>query len=680
MSIFDKIRSQIAGGEASPDKEDKTPADQTKGEQDLASFVRKKFEDVRSQANRVAHEGIWMTNIAYLLGFDSVFYDTATKQFKPANSSKGYLSRNRLRSNQILPAVQNRQARLCKVPPRWETRPNSMDQEDKEAAKLGYEVLVMQWDKLELQQKRLLLSMWMQQCGHAFIHISHDELLGEPLVDPLTGEMDGYEGEVRADVCSAFECFADPLAMNMDDCSWFGRAKVRKLDYFKTHYGDKGAMVESEEAWLLSTQYEMRINSMNSVGPTASSGLTMQMENAAIELSYYEKRSKKHPRGRMIIIANGVVLKDDELPVGKIPFVKFDDVMVAGKFYSESTITHARPLQDYYNRILHKRAQWVDRMLAGKYLAEKRHGLEQESLNDQSGEVAEYDMVPNAPPPSIMPVPAIPSYAYEEGKEVKNDMFDIFGLSEVSRGQLPSAGIPAVGMQLLLEQDETRIGIEVEQHEHAWAKVGQLILMYVGEFYKTDRTLKTKGNLLEYAIRKFTGQDLRGNYDVSVVRGSTIPTSKAMRRQEILNLYGQGLLGNPQDPAVKEKILGFLEYGDIAEVYEDEAIKKAQVQRTIKQLEVGDIPVVNKLDPHDLHVIMKNNYRMSDKWDLLRPEIQQLFIADIDAHLMQFAILKNPGLQHPPQGLGAPPPPPLPTIEDGTLPPPMPMGGAGPVQ
>jgi hypothetical protein len=672
MSFFEAIRNKIAG--KSPDDADQpleSASDQSADEQALASFVKKKFEESRSQANRVAQEGNWMTNIAYLMGVDSVYYDTQTRNYKPVNRQGG-VSRNRLRSNQILPAVQNRLARLCKVPPRWDVRPNSMDHEDKEAARLGLEVLTMLWDKLALNSKRILLGMWLQECGHAYLTVSHDDTLGEPLIDPETDELEGYEGEVRVDVTSAFEGFPDPLASNMEECSWWGKAKVRKLEYFKSHFPERGHLVKAEDAWLLSTQYELRINSLNSASQTPSGGTTQQMKDAAIELTYYEKRSRKRPKGRLVIVSNGVILKDDELPVGEIPVVKFDDIVIAGKFYSESTITHARPLQDYYNRMLQKRARWVDKMLAGKYLAEKRHGLSKESLNDDSGEVVEYTAIPNAAPPTAMVVPSIPSYVYEEGKEVMTDMNAIFGLSEVSRGQLPSAGIPAVGMQLLLEQDETRIGIETEQHEHGWAKLGQLLLMYVGAFYKTERTLKTKGNALEYAIKKFSGADLKGNYDVSVVRGSTIPSSKSMRRQELLNLYHEGLLGNPQDANVRQKVLGFLEYGDVAEIYESDAIKKNQVQRTIQQLEQGQIPEVYKLDPHELHVIMKTDYRNSEKWALLAPEIQQIFDADIDQHLMQYATIKNPALNNPPPGLGAPPPGPLPTIEDGTLPPPMP--------
>lgn len=651
MGMFDDIRNKLTGGRDGNAPMD--TSDQNQEEKELAGFIKSKVEETRSQANRVAQEGIWMTNIAYLLGFDSVYYDPQAKQFRPSNAATTYVRRNRMRSNQLLPAAQNRLARMLKSPPKYDVVPNSMDEEDKEAARLGLEAINMVWNQQAINRKRIDLGMWIQQCGHAFIKVSFDPDLGDPLIDPQSDEIMGYEGAARVDVSSALECFADPLAKTLEEATWFAQCKVRKLDYFKTHYPERGDLVKEEGAWLLSAQYEMRINSLNSAS-SGSSGTTEQMKNAAIEISYYEKRSKKHPNGRHIIAANGVLLKNDELPFGEIPFAKFDDAVIGGKFYSEALLTHARPLQDQYNRLLEKRKQWADRLLAGKYIAAKGHGIIQEALNDQSGELIEYSPVPNAPEPHAVQVPVMPQYAYTESESIKKDLYDIMGISEISRGQLPSASIPAMGMQILLEQDETRIGIEVEQHEHAWARVGQLILKCISKNYVTDRTLKTKGKNLQYEIKKFTGEDLRSNFDVTVIRGSTVPNVKVLQRQEIMNTYSQGLLGDPNDPLVREKVLGMLEYGDVSEMWQKQRTDMAQISRTIKQIEAEEMPEVNKLDNHPVHMDVKNEYRKSEKFERLSPKSKMLLVNDIDMHAKAALALMRPDLTRPPDE-GPPP-------------------------
>lgn len=622
MGLFDRVFGQTKLEDA---------ADQSGEDQNLAGFVRSKVEEVRATSNRVAHEGTWMTNIAYILGFDGVFYDTATKQFKPLNGSQNTaLKRNRIHVNKILPRVQNRLARLCKSPPKYDIKPESTDTEDKEAARLALQVLNAYWDKERLNQKRVPLYMWTQQCGHAYIKVSWDSQKGPMMFDPETNE-NIPAGDIRCDVISPFEIFPDPLAKTLEEAQWVIQAKVRKLDYFKTHYPEKGYLVKEEGAWLLSTQYENRINSLSGQNG-AQTGGTQVMKNAAIELAYYEKPSSLHKNGRLIIVANGVLLEDKELPCKEIPFVKFDDVYIAGKYYSEAIVTHVRPVQDQYNRTISKRAEWTNKLLAGKLISARGSGLAQEALNDTT-EVVMYTPVPNAPNggmPMALTMPMIPQYAYQEASTLEEMMDDIFGINEVSRGQMPSASIPAIGMQLLQEQDETRLGVTTELNEEAWALVGKLILLYAEAFIKAPRMLKIAGRGSSYAVRQFIGSDIKNNNDVFVVRGSTVPGSKALKRQEVLNAYSQNLLGDPADPKVRENVLSMLEFGDVAEIWQDQALDDAQIRRDIDLIEQGGVPEINPLDNQLAHIQQKNRYRKGDKFLTLPPEAQQVLIKDIN--------------------------------------------------
>jgi len=334
-------------------------------ERKIVAWIKNRVQETRSSSSRITHEGIWMTNIAYMLGYDSVYYDTSTRQWKAVGQNSNYLRRNRIHVNKILPNVQNRLSRLCKNPPRFDTRPNSANTEDKDAARLSNDVLMMVMENERYREKQIVLYSWVQQCGHAYLKVGFDDTAGEMMVNPETKERDN-EGEIRLEILSAFEVFPDPLAKDMDGANYVTLCKVRKLDYFQTKWPEKGVEVQEEDAWLLSAQYEARINSLNNQGPTSSGVSQVALRNAAIEMVYYEKASKKRPNGRMITCANGILLEDKELPVGKIPIVKFDDTIVAGKFYSESLITHARPMQDQYNRTIAKRAEWTNKLLAGK--------------------------------------------------------------------------------------------------------------------------------------------------------------------------------------------------------------------------------------------------------------------------------------------------------------------------
>lgn len=647
MGIFDKLfNNQDSSATSDGLKPIDSISQQTKEERELVTFVDKKCEESRQSSSRISHEGIWMTNIAYVLGYDGVFYDTTTRQFRTNSATKGSanLKRNRLHVNKILPSIQNRLARLCKNPPKFDVRPNSNEVEDKEASRLSLQVLNNIFDKQKVNQKRMTLYMWMQECGHSYIKTCWDTDLGEQIEDPDTGDV-MYEGDVRLDVVPALEVFPDPLAKTLEECTYIVHAKLRKLDYFKSHYPDRGMLVKEEGTQLLSLQYEARVNSLNVQGQGQTGSQTMA-KNSAIEKVYYEKRSTKHPQGRQIAVANGVLLDDKELPIGEIPFSKFDDVLIGGKYYSESTVTHARPIQDQINRNISMRASWTNKLLNGKYLAAKTHELQQETLNDQSGEVIEFNAVPNVLPPQALQVPMIPQWAYTEEDRLNAMLDETMGINEVSKGVAPNASIPAIGMQFLMEQDDTRIGVVTEHNEYSWALVGRHVLKYVAKFYKTPRLLKTAGKNLEYTVKSFLGSELQGHDDVIVIRGSTLPGSRVLRRQEILNLRSQGLLGNPADPSTTERVLSMLEYSEVqmSEVWQEIAVDEAQVKKDIELIEQGIPPKIEEFDNHPYHCQKKNLYRKSDKWVKLSPLSQQILMADINSRIELLMQSQNPQL------------------------------------
>jgi len=622
-------------------------SDQTPDERKLVEYIKEKIDSVRQTNSRIAIEGTYMCNIAYLLGFDGVYYDTAYRQFRNIDP-KRKLSRNRFKVNKILPTIQNRLARLTQNAPRWEILPNSNSTEDKDACRLAEQVVVNVMDRQNFTQKRQDALMMAMQGGHAYIQVLWDPNAGKPMINPETGELEGYEGDVKFEPLNCLEVFPDPLAKNIEEAQFLIKAKTRKLDYFRSRYPDRGHLVKEESTWLLSATYDMKTNSLTSVGIVGAQTHD-QMKNSAIEIVYYEKRSKEHPNGRRVVCANGVLLEDEELPVGEFDIVKIDDMIIGGRYNSEAIITHLRPIQDQYNVTRTKMADWVRKMLAGKYLVPKGSGLGQESLNNDSGEVVEYNIVPGAPPPTAMQVPQIPSYAYKDVETLDGEFDFVSGINEISRGTLPSASIPAAGMAFLQEQDQTRIGVQISRNETAYAKVAQLTLKYVAKNYIMPRLLKIAGDGLGYTVKEFVGSDLKDNFDIRVIPGSTNPDSKVLRNQEIMTRYQMGLFGNPQDPKVIARVLKMTEFGDANEIWKKQALDEAQVKRVIKAIEENDQVALrqnmNEFDNHLLHLELMNEYRLEDKFRALSDQQKGLFFYVMEWRLNASINQLNPGLQ-----------------------------------
>lgn len=642
MSIFQEIAKHLSG--AKSENKITRAEDQTPDEKKLYSHIREKLDYVKQANSRVTLEGVYLTNTAYLLGFNGVFFDTQNRQFKSIDA-KRKVGRNKFHINKILPTVQNRLARLTKQPPKFDVRPNSNSSEDKDAARLGLQIIEDIADKQKFGEKRQEAIMMAMQGGHSYIKVSWDPTTGSPMTDPLTGEFAGYEGDIRLDVLNCLEVFPDPLAKRLDDCQYIIEAKVRKLEYFRERWPEKGQAVHEEDSWLLSSIYDLKANSLGSSGTTTSNAQS-QVKNSAVEIVYYEKRSKDHPNGRMVVAANGIVLEDKELPVGEFHLVKIDDLLIGGRFNSEAIITHLRPIQDQYSVARTKCADWIKLMLAGKYLVAKGANLSQESLNNDSGEVVQYTPVPNAPPPTVMPQAQLPSYIYKDIETLDAEFDFVSGINEVSRGELPSSSIPASGMAFLQEQDETRIGVVSNRLEEAYARVGCLILKYVGKFYEVPRLLKAAGDGLGYAVKDFVGSDLNENYDVVVIPGSTVPFSKTLKRQDISNAYQMGLLGDPNDPKLRAKVLKMMEFGDVAEMWQDQALDEQMFKKSIEMIENGKMPEAHELDNHTLMIELLNRYRKTDKYTALDEYRKQMFDIFLETHIQQQMKMVDPSIHN----------------------------------
>lgn len=616
--------------------------DQVSGERDLAQYIKAEVEERRNTASRITSEGQWLTNAAYLLGFGNMYYDTSIRIFRPINLPSRQFKGTRVEFNFILPNIQNRLARLTKSAPRYEVKPNSTSDEDREAARLGEYIIAQVWDQQRVNKKRLAMMMSMQQNGFAFFKTSWDPALGPkmPMLNDEGKVIFKSLGDIRVDVVTAFEWFPDLLAKSQEELTSGIHAKIRPISYFRTQYPDRGHLVSPEGVWLQSLDYESRINSFNAQTGTGSG--SNYVKNSAIELSYYETPNYKNPLGRHVIVANGVVLKDDTLPIDEVPFSKFDDILIGSRYNSESTITHLRNLQDQYNRNLTKRSQWLNRTLMGKFLAAKGHGLAKEAFNDQSGEIVEFNPVPNAPPPTYIQVPPIPSYAYQEDDYIKGMMNEICGNQEIDKGNLPSAGIPAIGMQYLSELSDTRIGTITENNEHAFADLGRHILKFVFKYYDYPRVLKIAGAGMEYAVKSFIGADLKGNFDVAVVRGSTLPGSKVLKRQEIINLHQQGYLGDPSDPKVRENVLNMLEYGDVSEAWKDHSLDMAQIQKHLKMIQDEIDPPVSEFDNHPLFIQELNRFRKSEKFETMSDLSKSKLFLCMERHLNEVTDMLHP--------------------------------------
>jgi len=183
------------------------------------------------------------------------------------------------------------------------------------------------------------------------------------------------------------------------------------------------------------------------------------------------------------------------------------------------------------------------------------------------------------------------------------------------------------------------VSVVSKRFERGMAKIRSLIFQYGHKYYKNERILKVAGDNLEYTVKSFTGADLYDNTDVHVIEGSTLPGSITAKRDLILALYNQGIIGDPLDPKTKDKVATLLEFGDLQGVWRDYGLDMSQIERDLSLIRQGIRPDVHKLDNHQLHIEQKNSYRKTEDFLKLAPENQAILLANIEQHLEELATI-----------------------------------------
>jgi hypothetical protein len=139
----------------------------------------------------------------------------------------------------------------------------------------------------------------------------------------------------------------------------------------------------------------------------------------------------------------------------------------SGKFYGTSIIEDLLPVQKEYNRTRSQIIENKNRMAKIQLMA-PRGSIEVQKVTSEPGQVILY--TPGYAPPQPIPLQNLPAYVLQEVQQLQQDMDDISGQHEVSRGQNPAQVTAATALSYLQEQDDTKLSGTIESLESAVEK------------------------------------------------------------------------------------------------------------------------------------------------------------------------------------------------------------------
>lgn len=521
---------------------------------ELASMVTNVSEAHDTYYNTLARQ--WEANILFYQGDQYLVQNVDNGRWSRIPRNRYLDSVPRRVNNQISPIVDSTVALFTKTKPNCDVEPNSNDPVDKNAAALAGVIQDAKWE-IDDEQQQLIKALYLGEfCGTAFRKDYWDETKG-PMVN-----VNGVEQRAGDNVVQML----DPFRMRWDiyDESWFIESSLKPLwwvknfDIQKPGFTGLSKTVKSNDrlTTLIDIQESLRTHVGQNTNPKRDTSGKVRIDEC------YIQPTKNHPKGIMMVLANGVPLFVNDSPYwdesSKNPYWHPYTIYRWKNLYFRAHglegITGMIPYQRAINATENLIALNIATNASPMWKIPINCGVEADHIPAVPGGTIKYNPVGSqSVGPDRVPGISLPSEVFNFLNIQKADLQAFTGLNDVLRGIQPSGVNTASQLAMLQEQSFSRFGPDMQNLEDFIEKGQQKKLLLIQHFYKEVRPdlvsqLKSLNrDNLDVEIKAFIGSDLRDNVNVRIETGSTLPRLKSMEQALYKELAGGGMLG-PIDP------------------------------------------------------------------------------------------------------------------------------------
>lgn len=627
--------------------------------QDSVSFVKDKAEEATNWAILRQIQ----INRAFYNSQQWIKYDGTNKRVYVPEPRPG---EKRLTFNKIKPAVLTLLSKLCKNRVKLEVKPDTNDTERIEVAKAGFKYLGYQWDENSMDTITRRLKFHMLLDGFPALKVYIDKSKGDDI--DLSGLEDDEEienmptktGKIITQVIDQLSYKVDPTAEAIEEIKWV--IEERPMD-----------VEEIEDIWGVEVEPESNIT-MNQSFEFGVTSDKKKYKNHAMVRDYWEFPCSKYPNGRRIVVAGDQELEKSDDP-GEHPYIFFPAIPIPGTAIASGIVNDMTTPQKSYNIKRTAEAKILEEM--GNPMWLKPEGaVDDDELTNEIGGIVHYTPLNGFKPERVQGTSVDAGWQNAMERD-EADIEDISGAHEISQGATPKGNNTLGGLQLQVEQDETKLALLVQSYEDGIKKWGEKVLRLIKNHFPEEQQLSIVGENGQIEAFTFSGADLTGGEVVDVVPGSSMPTLKAVQDEKIMAMWGAGMFNDPRtgSPDVRKvvRMLGesiAVEYFDDTEQDENKALMEGRAwlnaakdeqtvaaiaeyqqnmqayqqqaqEMAMQGVDVAAIlpppqmpvklPIVRDFYDHETHIIVHNRFRKTNEYDEMPPEMQMI----IDQHVAE---------------------------------------------
>lgn len=374
-------------------------------------------------------------------------------------------------------------------------------------------------------------------------------------------------------------------------------------------------------------------------------------------LTFYHKKTKAVPDGRLVMQVEDAVLLDVPLPYDTIPVFCLTENNEVGSPYGNTKNWDLIGPQQVLNSCISTIATNHEAFGLQNIIVPK--GANIEATNIARG-MRVLEINPGIEAPKALHLIPTSNESYRLAESAVETMETLAGINSVTRGNPPASVQSGAGMAYMGSMSATANSADAVKYIEFLEKVGTALIRLYQYFATTPHLIEVVGVDKRSSVESFTGQDL------SKVRRITVSVGGPMMRTQAGRMEVANALTERWPEQIRpEHYMQLLDTGQLEPMYESKSLKALWIKKENEMLMQGKPQVALYFEDHPFHIQEHESLMMDEdfRFNPARKAERDLTMAHIQQHVslemqVRGGMGVNPSELQAPQGGPQQPPPP----------------------
>lgn len=321
----------------------------------------------------------------------------------------------------------------------------------------------------------------------------------------------------------------DPAATSFSDCRWAAHLYEESIEEIRNNNNyDKKAREEVTQG--SKSEYETDANKKDK---------TVKKAPIIEYWGYIDLDGSGEEKMCIVVVANKThILRAEESPYNheRLPFVPFVDNEDLNEYLGIGEIEPIESLQYELNDTRNQRMDNVTLSLNNMWKIDVTANIDEQELVSRPGGFVHTQNMDGILP--LVP-PDLTRSSYNEETLIKADIQDISGVSDYAKGMgnqaEAMANQTARGIMMMQEAGNARFRLKLQNFEDSIKEFGKQLVALIQQFMPEEMAIRIVG-VKGSTFKRISKQDIKGEFDVAIEAGSTMPFNNLTRRAEAREL------------------------------------------------------------------------------------------------------------------------------------------------